>query len=836
MTESNEIKTESTGGKVQGMSVFARNLTCLYCNGNKKAGIEDISFAIEPGTFVGIYGKSGAGKSVLSKQLLFGRDEKASVQHGEVLLDGNAPETYVNNEVAYYPQTIALPELLTAREFLSLANADRGNREHYLLENMGEILSQCALDESILGKRIGNLSGGEKRRLGLAATLLERHLRMLIADEPTTGMDPDSEQQVMQTLRNISRNGITVLTITHSVASASLMDRILVLFKKDDCTGTRLCYDGVPPAAATLHDTFMDYINGKIENGEVQQHIAEEPVFSREKQKRENKGSLRQVIHWFRAALRLIYRDRKSLSTFVLLAVICVISIQIGVYSYRGNNSENSLLTMCSLAAPWLCAMYAAVFLAEFRQFYSWEYISGLKTHSFFFGMLLAQIFPSLLIAFIFATGLFKALNTDTLAKNVIGRAVCSEYTYDLMVRNDANMSAYLRQKGVDGQLSIVKSLYDCNQKTLLEKVLEVINSNETLTPSEHKKLADGIRMQCPGIASSEKGFIVNFTRPDSKSYLIPWFKEDGKSQLKEGYEYVDEEMVLPCNANVILEIEDKDYQKDRLKETVEYLYKYRMKELLTCLLDYVSLQNVKDWRECVKDCPGIVLDTSGEFPYYKIISWKGTPWFPNASAFWGKGRPLVKEENKLLASFINIEENQSGMRNPLMTLFRKISQGDTENYPLAVTNEAPPMTLSLFIEVLCIIWGISLIGSVIGMMGTACLGTSRDSTIFVLVLFMVFIIFSRLFITQYSHVSYLQPIAENMKAFQGIRNGDSGGLLPIAISFFCLGRYASNLIAYCVTNANLTYEYGYMAILSCLCLEISLISLRKGKFVLFKK
>ena len=63
MTDSIPQKKASTGGKVQGMSVIVKDLTCLYCNGNKKAGIEDISFVIEPGTFVGIYGKSGAGKA-----------------------------------------------------------------------------------------------------------------------------------------------------------------------------------------------------------------------------------------------------------------------------------------------------------------------------------------------------------------------------------------------------------------------------------------------------------------------------------------------------------------------------------------------------------------------------------------------------------------------------------------------------------------------------------------------------------------------------------------------------------------------------------------------------
>ncbi len=796
---------------------------------------------------MGIYGKSGVGKSVLIKHLIFGKGKNTS---GELLLDRRFPEAYVNNEVAYYPQFVELPELLTCREFLSLANADRGNSESYLQKQMENILSQCALNKNILGKRIGNLSGGEKRRLGLAATLLETHLRILIADEPTTGMDPNAEQLVMETLRNISKSGVTVLTITHSVTSASFMDKILVLYKEKESVGSRLIYDGEPPKTSMPHLNIIDFINGKAAKEQPslydRMENIEEPLERSQKSQsnhREDKGCLRQIIQWFLASLKLIYRDWKSLLTFVLLAIVCLLAIQIGTYSYHGNNTENTLLTLCSLAAPWLCAMFAAVFLAEFRQFYSWEAISGLKPHSFFFGTLLAQLLPSVIISIIFTLGLFLAPRTNMIARRLCGKLFCSQYTYDITVRTKPYgipnkealegqlLSEYLKQKDLEEQLKIVKSLYDSNQKTLLEKALNQIN------PFESQALVSEIRRQCPGVILKNDTLKVKFTRIDSLSHKIPWFKREGKTQHIDGEEYVEDEDVLPFKAEIIVQIYDKIDKGDQLKEAVEYLYWYHNKKLLNCLLDYVSLHDITGWKESVKDCPGIVVNPAGQIPYYTLKSWKGTPCFPNIYRLLGKGKTIVAKDNTLPGSIINFENNHSLIWNPVKKLFEDISKGDNNNYPLAdeMKTEPSPIQVAVFFKVLLIVWGISMIGSVLGMTGTACFGSSREATVFVLVLFVVFIIFSRLFITQPSHVSYLQPIAENMKALQGIRQGDSCILLPIAISFLCLGRYASNLIAYSFSHANLTYEYLYMALLFCICLLFSLISLRKGKFSIYK-
>ena len=826
--------SRQTSPDKQGMSVHVQDLTCLYCQGDKKAGIEKVSFDIETGSFVGIYGKSGIGKSVLIKQL---RRGPSGHGHGTVLLDGMSPDAYINNEIAYYPQFIAIPELLTCREFLELANADRGNTKSHLQEKLDEILSQCALDRNILKKQIVNLSGGEKRRLGLAATLLETHLRMLIADEPTTGMDPDSEQLVMETLKGISRQGITVLTITHSVVSAGLMDRVLILTKKDERSGARVGYAGEPPQSPMV---LINYINGKTPSGISD--LSAEKTDTKERSKPQKKTRriakkdlwFKQMPQWFCASGKLILRDKIGLGGLVVMAVLCVLAIQIGTCSYTGNNSENTMLTLCSLAAPWLCAMYSAVYISDFKHFYSWEYFSGLKALSFFWGTLIAQLFPASLIALIFTTGLYVAVNTNHIVKSALGGIVCSQYTYDIKVREDTSLKEYILGKKLPEQLEIVKSLYECNQQILLQKVLNIFPNS--MQHHELKDLAGKICSQCPGIKFTDSSFTISHAQKASLSNKIPWFKEPGKIQ-RDKYEYVDEQDVLPANAEVIHQISDKDYTSDNMKETIEYLYKYHNRKLLSCVLDYVSINDIANWQTAIDGCPGIVLNPAGTFPRYKINSWEGTCWFPKLKAFLGKGYggATASGKNNLLQRIFAVEEKHSIVWHPVQELFRSISLGQDNNYPLAQKAAEPSLNIVSFAKVFLTVLLVTLIGGALGMTATLCFGNSRASTISVLVVFVVFIIFSRLFIIDANHVSYLQPFAENLMGSRGIAFGENGILLPISLSYICLGRYASNLIAYRFTNANLIGEYMYMILVFLLCMCISLYYLRKGRFAKFQ-
>lgn len=189
----------------------AHDVTFSY--GDRKA-LNAVSLSIPAGSVFGLLGPNGSGKStMLSVFAGLLQPETGSVQ---VL--GEAPSTALRARIGFVFQETTLDPLMTVREALSfhgrlfgLSGRAIRSRTETLLETVG--LSDRSRD------LIRTLSGGMRRRLELARVFLTSP-GLLLLDEPTTGLDPDSEQAVWSYLRSMNGDGVTVIVATNKVGEA----------------------------------------------------------------------------------------------------------------------------------------------------------------------------------------------------------------------------------------------------------------------------------------------------------------------------------------------------------------------------------------------------------------------------------------------------------------------------------------------------------------------------------------------------------------------------------------------------------------------------------------
>lgn len=203
--------------------------------------IDNVTLEIAPGQFVGIVGPTGCGKTSLLQAL----SGLYPAQWGQVYLCGiNLYDDYdsLRGRLGCVPQRDLLHEELTVRQSLHYAAllrlpTDTGSRER--AARISDILSRLRLSGTE-ETRVGRLSGGERKRLSAALELLAEP-DILFLDEPTAGLDPRTEQEVVDCLGDLALQGKTVVIVTHMLGSIERLDRVVVLVK-----GGRLAYAGKP--------------------------------------------------------------------------------------------------------------------------------------------------------------------------------------------------------------------------------------------------------------------------------------------------------------------------------------------------------------------------------------------------------------------------------------------------------------------------------------------------------------------------------------------------------------------------------------------------------------
>jgi ABC-2 type transport system ATP-binding protein len=189
--------------------------------------VEDVSFTAQPGEMVGLLGPNGAGKTTTVSMIA----GLLPPDHGVVRIDGGVVrgETDpVKHRIGFVPQDIALHDELTARENLALFGALYGLSGAPLARAMDAALDVAGLTARARD-RAGTFSGGMKRRLNLAAALLHNP-QILLLDEPTVGVDPQSRNAIFTNLEELKRQGKTLVYTTHYMEEAErLCDRIIII-------------------------------------------------------------------------------------------------------------------------------------------------------------------------------------------------------------------------------------------------------------------------------------------------------------------------------------------------------------------------------------------------------------------------------------------------------------------------------------------------------------------------------------------------------------------------------------------------------------------------------
>ncbi len=211
----------------KGMLLQAKELTI-----RTRAGVNllsDISFHIEPGELVAVTGLSRSGKSILL-QSLAGLIKPAS---GEILIDG--VNLYANLKafrpsIGFVPATFALPQNLTAAEILQEAarlRLPRRTSAHDRKQRVLTSLETVGLTH-VTDRQVGLLSRVEKRRLGIAVELIS-YPGILLLDESAEQLTPFEEIQITILLRELSRQGLTIIQVDQRSRSAGLSDKVIFL-------------------------------------------------------------------------------------------------------------------------------------------------------------------------------------------------------------------------------------------------------------------------------------------------------------------------------------------------------------------------------------------------------------------------------------------------------------------------------------------------------------------------------------------------------------------------------------------------------------------------------
>jgi ABC-2 type transport system ATP-binding protein len=201
-------------------------LTKVY-RGSERPALDGLSLAIAPGRFFGLLGPNGAGKSTLLSLLcgLLAPTRGAIRVHGtDVRTD---PQT-VKAVIGLVPQDLAIYPTLTARENLEFFGRMQGLSGRRLAERVAACLAIARL-EDLAGRRAETFSGGLKRRLNLVIGLIHEP-RLLILDEPTVGIDPQSRNFIHESLRELHAAGMTILYSTHYMEEAEqLCDELAII-------------------------------------------------------------------------------------------------------------------------------------------------------------------------------------------------------------------------------------------------------------------------------------------------------------------------------------------------------------------------------------------------------------------------------------------------------------------------------------------------------------------------------------------------------------------------------------------------------------------------------
>ena len=215
--------------------IRVEHLNYVYNPGmpDETTALDDVSFSVEEGDFVGIIGSTGSGKSTLISHFN-GLNRPTS---GRILIDGKdmweqgadlRAFRFQVGLVMQYPEYQLFEE--TCAKDIAYGPRNMGLDEAEIDHRVKEAAAFVGLSDALLQKSPFELSGGQKRRVAIAG-VMAMHPRVLVLDEPAAGLDPEGRDTILSQIRDYhEKTGITVLLVSHSMEDiAKYANRVLVL-------------------------------------------------------------------------------------------------------------------------------------------------------------------------------------------------------------------------------------------------------------------------------------------------------------------------------------------------------------------------------------------------------------------------------------------------------------------------------------------------------------------------------------------------------------------------------------------------------------------------------
>ena len=199
--------------------------------------ITDINLEINDGEFVSLVGHTGSGKSTLIQQInALLKPTSGRVISGDFVIDAKEKKVKNLKQLKQYAGIVfQFPEYQlfeeTVLKDVSFGPKNFGDNEEDSIKKAKQALKLVGIDESLFDKSPFELSGGQKRRVAIAG-IIALNPKVLILDEPTAGLDPQGEKEIMELFNKIYSNGTTIIMVTHNMDNVlKYSNRVIVMEK-----------------------------------------------------------------------------------------------------------------------------------------------------------------------------------------------------------------------------------------------------------------------------------------------------------------------------------------------------------------------------------------------------------------------------------------------------------------------------------------------------------------------------------------------------------------------------------------------------------------------------
>ena len=372
--------TKTTGGRIDAAGLFAKSES-------GQVMLDDVTLRVAPSRFVGILGPSGAGKSTLLHTLAGMR----APEGGLVLMEGgdvygaDRPHSF-----GFVPQEdIVHPELRVgeALRYAARLRLPASTPDLELQKLVLQTMDQLGLREHA-DKPISRLSGGQRKRVSVGAELLAKPA-ILFLDEPSSGLDPATEFQLMELLRDLADTGCTIVCTTHVMENAYLMDQLVIL------TGGCLAFQGTAqeareyfgvPKLTALYDRMLEkpakeWQEDFVSKGGEGEQTATPPAPTRNDSREPDRPFALPIL--LQRQFAILRADWRNL--LLLLGQPLIIAALVSWVS----DDRSLILFFAYIATLWLGCSNAAQEIVKEIAIYKRERLVGVGAHSYLTGKFL---------------------------------------------------------------------------------------------------------------------------------------------------------------------------------------------------------------------------------------------------------------------------------------------------------------------------------------------------------------------------------------------------------------------------------------------------------------